>query len=45
MPNFVDIPFPKSSMPGQKPGEGQGSLTNCYCEEDGGVPTWRASPG
>jgi hypothetical protein len=45
VPNFVEVPFPKSSMPGQRPGEGQGSLTNCYCEEDGGEPTWRVSPG
>lgn len=41
----VDIPFPKSSLPGQQPGEGQGRLINCYCEVDAGVPTWRASPG
>jgi hypothetical protein len=45
VPSTIDIPFPKSSMPGQRPGEGQGSLTNCYCEEDGGVPTWRAHAG
>jgi hypothetical protein len=44
-PLIVDIPWPKSSMPGQKPGEGQGRLINCYCEEDGGSPTWRAMPG
>lgn len=41
----ADIPFPKSSLPGQEPGEGQGRLVNCYCEMDAGVPTWRASPG
>jgi hypothetical protein len=41
----VDIPFPKSSLPGQQPGEGQGRLLNCYCEVDAGVPTWRAVPG
>jgi hypothetical protein len=41
----VDIPFPKSSMPGQRPGEGQGRLINCFCEVDGNVLTWRAVPG
>lgn len=41
----VDIPFPKSSLPGQQPGEGQGSLLNAFCEMDAGVPTWRAVPG
>lgn len=41
----VDIPFPKSSLPGQEPGEGQGRLVNVYCEMDAGVPTWRAVPG
>lgn len=45
MPAPVDIPFPLSSMPGQRPGEGQGRLINCFCEIDGNVPTWRNAPG
>jgi len=41
----ADIPFPKSSNPGQHPGEGQGRLLNAFCEMDGGLPTWRPVPG
>jgi hypothetical protein len=41
----IDINFPKSSMPGQRPGEGQGRLINCFCEVDGQIPTWRTVPG
>ena len=32
-------------MPGQRPGEGQGRLINCFCELDGGIKTWRTVPG
>lgn len=42
---LVDVPFPQSSLPGQRPGEGQGRLINAYCEMDAGVPTWRPVPG
>jgi hypothetical protein len=42
---FVDVPIPKGSLPGQRPGEGQGRLINTYCEMDAGVPSWRAAPG
>ncbi len=42
---IVDVPFPKSSLPGQQPGDGQGRLLNTFCEIDAGVPTWRAVPG
>lgn len=41
----VDIPFPRSSQPGQRPGEGQGRLVNCFCEVESGAPTWRPCPG
>ena len=41
----TDIPFPRSSNPGQHPGEGQGRLLNAFCEMDGGIPTWRPVPG
>src|SRR3954451_615464 len=41
----IDINFPQSSMPGRKPGEGQGRLVNCFCEIDGKIPTWRTVPG
>jgi hypothetical protein len=41
----VDIPFPTSSMPGQKPGEGQGRLLNVFAEVDGEAVTWRPVPG
>lgn len=41
----IDIPFPQSSMPGRRPGEGQGRLINCFCEVDGKIPTWRTVPG
>lgn len=41
----AQIPFPRSSMPGQNPGEGQGRLINAYCEIDAGKPTWRPVPG
>lgn len=33
---LVDIPFAKSSMPGQRPGEGLGRNINALCEMDGG---------
>lgn len=42
---LVDIPFPKSSMPGQRPGEGQGRLINALCEMDGGSPLIRPTAG
>lgn len=41
----ADIPFPATSNPGQKPGEGQGRLVNAFCEMDGGLKTWRPVPG
>ena len=41
----VDVPFPKSSAPGQKPGEGAGVLVNAYCEEDVAGPLWRPVAG
>jgi hypothetical protein len=41
----IDINFPQSSMPGRRPGEGQGRLVNCFCEVDGGIKTWRTVPG
>jgi hypothetical protein len=43
--NKIDINFPQSSMPGQRPGEGQGRLLNCFCEVDGGIKAWRTVPG
>lgn len=42
---LVDIPFAKSSMPGQRPGEGQGRNINALCEMDGGVPVIRPVAG
>ena len=41
----ADIPFPRSSMPGQQPGEGQGRLINAYCEVNGSEALWRPVPG
>lgn len=41
----VDIPFTRSSMPGQRPGEGMGRNLNALCEMDGETPTWRPVPG
>jgi hypothetical protein len=41
----VDIPFPKSSQPGQRPGDGLGRLINCFCEPDGASISWTAMPG
>jgi hypothetical protein len=41
----IDINFPQSSMPGQRPGEGRGRLINCFCEVDGNIKTWRTVPG
>jgi hypothetical protein len=42
---LTDIPFPKSSMPGEEPGEGNGRLVNTFCEVDGQYISWRAVPG
>lgn len=42
---MVDIPYPQSSTPGQRPGEGQGRLINCFCEVDGASWSWLVLPG
>src|SRR5882757_3233640 len=41
----MDIPFPQSSTPGKKPGDGQGRLINCFCEIDGAQQSWTTVPG
>jgi hypothetical protein len=41
----VEIPFPKSSQPGQEAGEGYGRLLNAWCDVDAGTLTWRPVPG
>jgi hypothetical protein len=43
---MVDIPFPISTNPGQKPQEGTGRLINIFAEPRGdGSPVWRRAPG
>ena len=42
---MAEIAFPRSSMPGQKPGDGIGRLINCYCEVDGTQISWVVMPG
>jgi hypothetical protein len=39
------IPFPKSSTPGSRPGEGEGRLLNCYSVTEGGRGYVRPAPG
>lgn len=41
----VNIPFPITSAPGYKPGEGQGYLLNCYPEKLGDGVIFRRFPG
>lgn len=41
----VDIPFPKTSAPGSKPGEGAGYTINAYCEQDVPGLVWRPVAG
>jgi hypothetical protein len=45
MPAPITIPFPRSSQPGQRPGEGAGRLVNTFCEVDGDLVRWPAVPG
>jgi hypothetical protein len=43
---MVDIPFPLSTSPGQKPQEGMGRLINVYSEARGeGNAVWHRAPG
>jgi hypothetical protein len=43
---MVDIPFPLSTSPGQKPQEGMGRLINAYAEARGeGNTVWHRAPG
>jgi hypothetical protein len=42
---MVAIPFPRSSLPGLAPAEGQGRLVNAFVETDGDLHTWRRVPG
>lgn len=42
---IAEIPFPFSSIPGQKPGEGGGRLVNTFAERDAGSTSWRPVPG
>lgn len=39
------VVFPTSSAPGYRPGEGAGSLVNCYADKDGDHVAWFRSPG
>src|ERR671912_295661 len=42
---MVAIPFPQSSSPGRRDGEGAGRLINAYYDEEAGRPYWRRTPG
>jgi hypothetical protein len=42
---MVDIPFPKSTSPGQRPQEGMGRLINAYAEARGDTVVWHRVPG
>lgn len=42
---MVSVPYPLSSTPGQRPGEGEGRLINCYSEKSGDTVYIRRSPG
>src|SRR5215211_2077084 len=42
---MANIPFPLSSTPGSRAGEGQGRLLNCYAEKEGDVVYWRRVAG
>lgn len=42
---MVDIPFPQTSAPGRRPGEGAGVLYNCFVEKQGEGAIWRRMPG
>lgn len=42
---MVDVPFPKSTTPGEFVGEGQGRLVNCYVSKEGDLVYWRRMPG
>ena len=42
---MADIPFPPSSTPGVRPGEGMGRLINAWCDVDGGARFWRPTAG
>lgn len=39
------LPFPKSSTPGSRPGEGEGRLMNCYSVTEGDRSYIRRTPG
>jgi hypothetical protein len=39
------FPFPKSSTPGSRPGEGEGRYLNCYSVTEGGRSYVRPAPG
>src|ERR671912_2453244 len=39
------VVFPKSSSPGQRPGEGAGALINCYADLDGAEVVYPRSAG
>jgi hypothetical protein len=39
------LPFPKSSTPGARPGEGEGRYLNCYSVTEGGRSYVRPAPG
>jgi hypothetical protein len=42
---MVDIPFPRSTSPGQRPQEGMGRLINAYAEARGDNVVWHRAPG
>lgn len=42
---MVAVPFPKSSTPGLRPGEGEGRLINAYAEQVGDTFYVRRTPG